>query len=257
MPTINSQANAVLQELGGMLPESICSFEDAKREFMYARALELQKIGIATTNKTVTVSEMIVEARDGVMIMPTGVGDLIAGAVEYEPNNLADGETNRSKVVIVQVDDIPAFEGNLAIAFYGDPMRYRLSFDSWLTGRLFVYYDPIEDLTELDGDTEITFPLAFWTYLTKKTAFNLIDMIRLKLAWHQRPEEVEQHKVILQALSALEAKLSKQAEEWHLEFKRWITRDLKQGPYLRRSNMEILARGYNNTGSSVYDYFER
>lgn len=256
MPTLNEQANAVLQEFGGILPESVLSFEDAKREFSYCRAIELQRIGIAATNKTVTVSEMILDTRDGVMIMPTNVGDLIPGAVEYEPSNLSAGRYERHKVTIVNVDEIPAFEGNRAIAFYGEPMRYRISFDSWETGRIFVYYDPIEDITDITGDTSLTFPRAFWTYLIKTAAKNLINLVRLKMSWHLRTEDKEQFQAIMSALNSLEISLNMQSAMWKLELDRWINRDLSQTPYLRRSNVEIMARGYHDISNHAFDHFE-
>lgn len=260
--TLDSCANGVLQEFGGLLPETILSFEDAKREFLYTRALEIQKLGIADSNKTVTSAKLVVSSRTGLLLLPDDAGDadIFPAAVEFQPT----GTTGRQKVVIIEVDDIPGYEGDRAIAFFDNPMKYRLSWDCWKTGDLFLFYDPIEDITTIRGADTLKFPLAFWTLLTKKTAFNLVDMIRLKLAWLQRAEEHEQTRVevrgqipaLLGALASREAKLAVQVQEWEREFRRWINKDLSQGPYLRRNQMEINARAYRDVSSGAYDLWE-
>jgi hypothetical protein len=254
MATLNERTNAVLQEFGGLIPESICSFEDAKREYAYTRSLELQKLGIAGTDRTVTNAVLDPgDDRDGAMPSSApNLRDIIPAAVEFQPTNTTD----RYKVVILSnVEDVPAYEGNRAISFYGEPLRYRLAWDSWDAGDLYVYYDPVEDIEDLTGASEITFPLAFWTYLTKKTAFILIDMVRLKLTWLNREEEKEQLEKILKALDKMEVKLAAQVAEWCGEFQRYINLDRNEGPYLRRSNLEIMARGYNDT-SGPFGGFE-
>lgn len=252
--TVDECANAVLQEFGGLIPETICSFEDSKREFLSTRALEIQKLGIAESNKTVTSARLDVSSRTGLLLMPDDMGDadIFPAAVEYQPENT----TARQKVVIVEVDDIPNFEGSRAIAFYDSPVKYRLAWNSWDDGDLYLFYDPIDDLTTISGTDTLKFPLAFRTYLFKKTAFNLLDLIRLKLAWLDREEEKEQAVKIDAALKMLEMKLANQVSEWAREFRRWINKDLSQGPYLRRTQMEINARAYRDTSDGAFSLFE-
>lgn len=260
MHTIRSETNAVLQEFGGVIPETICSFEDARREFLYVRESERQKIGIAPSNKTAENALLDVSVRDGELVLsgcdsPAAISPAF---VEYQPTN----STDRHKVTIVDAEDIPGFEGQRAIAFYADPMRYRLSFDSWDTGTLYLWYDEVEDLESLEGtdtngdEVAIKFPLQFWQLLRKRAAFNLIDTICLKLAWHMRPEEKDQTAGIIAALRMKEQKLALRVQELDNEFRRWINRELNQQPFVRRTSMEIGLRGVNDAGIRAFGGFE-
>lgn len=264
MPTLNECANAVLAEFGFMPSESICSFEDAKREFLQTRALELQKLGVADSNKTVTSAKLVVASRTGSLVLPDNAGDpdIIPAAVEFQPT----GSTTRQKVVIVEVDDIPGFENDRAIAFFDNPLKYRLAWDSWTYGDLYLYYDPVEDMSAIAGGDTLTFSLAFWTLLTKKTALALCSMIHLKLTWLAREEEraqtayvgsrASQTPPLLGALAAVEQKLMMQVQEWDREFRRFINKDLGQGPYKRRTQMEINGRGYLDVSDRKWDLWE-
>jgi hypothetical protein len=250
---LNNAANAVLQEFGGLIEERLLSFEDAKREFLYTRGLELQKLGIADSNKTVIIDEFSVSDRDGEITMPTGLSGILPAFVEYGGSS---STSRRDTVRIVTVDDIPSYEGSRAIAFYGDPLKYRLSWNSWDHGTLFLGYDGIEDMDALLGSSDLSFPPNFWTFLVKKTAFNIIDVLRLKIAFLMRVEEIEQMKLIENALNSKERKLLVQCQEWSTEFKRWINKDLNQQPVLRRSNEELMARQGGDCGSAPSFLFD-
>jgi hypothetical protein len=259
--TVRSETNAVLQEFGGILPEALCSFEDARREFLYAYQSELQKIGVADSNKTVKFAVLDVSAREGKLILNDcdSPADIIPAFVEYQETNTTD----RQKVTIVDVEDIPAYEGQRVIAFYGDdPLRYRLAFDSWTHGTLYLYYDEVTNVNDLDDITtcgkenEISFPLQFWQLLSKRAAFNIINIVQLKLAFLGRPEEQAQTDYIMKALAGLEMKLAARISELDREFRRWINKSTNQQVYVRRSNIEIMARNYNNSGDAAFEGFE-
>jgi hypothetical protein len=241
---LNTAANSVMMEFGGILDERLLAFEDAKREFLYTRALELQKLGIADSNKTVVIDELATAARDGELTMPEGLASMMPAFVEFQYNNTTGA---RSQVRIVAVEDIPNYEGSRAIAFYGEPLRYRLSWNAWEQGDLYLGYDGIENPSAVGGANDLAFPPAFWTFLVKKTAFNLIDIIRLKLSFLMREEEADQMKAIASALDSKEQKLVVQTQEWSKEFARWINKDLNQQPILRRSNEELWARQNDQT----------
>lgn len=253
--TIRSESNAALQEFGGIIPAELLAFEDARREFLYVRQLELQKLGIAPSNKTVTSSILDVSTREGTLELADDNCDTEPWAidvafVEFQPTGGTIDE--RIKVTIVGVEDITNYEGARAISFYGNPLKYRLSWDSWDHGTLYLYYDPVEDietltdLSDCGNENAITFPLQFWQLLSKKTAFNLIDVIRLKLAFHQRPEEKEQTDLINNALTKMEQKLALRIAELDREWRRYINRDLNQQTYMRRSIIEMSARRAND-----------
>jgi hypothetical protein len=250
---LNTAANAVLGEFGNIIPEPLFAHDDAKREFLYTRALELQKLGIADSDKTVVIDQLDVSSRDGQLNMPGQFAGMMPAFVEHLRTNATKPETVR----IVQPEDIPSYEGTRAIAFYSEPLRYRVAWNSWETGVLYLGYDGIEDMNQLGGTTDLTFPPAFWTMLVKKTALKAIATIRLKMAFLNRAEEKENISLIADALKSKEATLLADVSEWQKEFHRWINKDLNQQATLRRHADELEARrsgelGLNGIPSFLY-----
>ncbi|MBX3288371.1 MAG: hypothetical protein KF855_03405 [Acidobacteria bacterium] len=244
MATLNESANAVLMEFGGVVPDELLSLEDARREFLYVRSLAMQKMAIADTDKTVSSTSLNVTQRDGVM--PDS--NIIPAFVEYLPNNPIYGDEEQRRVLIVPADDIPNYEGSRAIAFYGSPLRFRLAWNVWEFGTLKLYFDPVEDISDISGEDEVPFPVQFHTMLVKQTALKLTDIIKLKLTMLDRWEEKDRSERLLGVLGGIETKLLLQIADWENEYKRWINKDQNEGPILRRSNEEIMARGYNDIG---------
>ena len=221
----------------GVIPEELLSFEDAKKETIQVRALEMQKLGISDTDRTVTSDTLGATQRDDAM--PVKFGDFIPAFVEIRINDRTE------KVEIVPVESIPELEGARCIAFYSN--RYRLAWDAWDEGEIYLWFDPIEDLSGITGKSGITFPQAFWTLLVKKTALNLIKVIRLK-ALHIGKSDREELNTIL---SMFEKSLNASLSEWEQEFFKWRNIDFNAGPRLRRTNEEIMARAYNNVTGRV------
>lgn len=248
---LSACANQVLQEFGGAMPDNLVSFEDATREFLSVRALELQKIGVSTTDITVTTQTINATTRDGLLDVSSKAG-VIPAFVELTPTSAAGDE--KYKVEIIPVELIPDYEGGRAIAFYGTPMRYRLAWDSWDEGTLTLWHDPIEDMTAITAATNVTFPPNFWTHLFKKTALNLIRLARLKLAIIDPASLRQSQANISTALTGFEQSLVMQIAEWEQEMKKWRNLDLNAQAHLRRTNDEINGRGYNNvTGYGPLD----
>lgn len=254
---LSTAANQVLQEFGGTIPENLLSFEGAKREFMSVRALELQKLGIASTDITVVKQVLTPSSRDEVF--PGGVGaDIIPAFVEVQLlSALANQDETRYKVEIIPVELIPAYEGARVIAFYGlNPKRYRLGWDAWNEGELTLWYDTIEDLLTITGNTDLAFPQAFWTFIVKKTALNLIRIIRFKLAYNTPSEIKNTVPQVTSALNLMEQSMIAQVAEWQMEFRKYLNIDLNTQPHLRRTNDEIKRRDYNNVTGAYPGEFD-
>lgn len=250
MATLNENSNRVLSEFGGRIPAHLLSFEDARREFLQVRALELQKLGIADTDKTVQSARLMPSSRNGAV--PSSFGDITPAFVEYSPTNTTNVF---EKVEIVPVEKIPEYSGGRAIAFYGSPLRYRTSFDFWTSGAITIWYDGVEDLFSVSGGDELAFAGAFSTYLVKKAAFNLCGTMLLNLAFSAAPEEDERMKIIVGVLKDFQSTLAIQVAEWQKEFRKFTNAPLNTQANLRRTNDEIAARNYNNvTRSSPLDY---
>lgn len=241
---LSTCANQVLQEFGGAMPDNLLSFEDAQREFISVRALELQKLGISTTDITVTKRTISPNARDA--LLSPGIGDAIPAFIELSP--FSDNTGNlRYKVEIIPVELIPAYEGGRAIAFYNTPLRYRVAWDVWNEGTLTLWYDPIEDVTQIRSASDLTFPAAFWTFIIKKAAINLVRLAKLKLVLID-PSNLSTNKGdIVNVLTMFEQSLLPQVAEWQMEFKKFLNLDLNNQSHLRRTNEEIKMRGFDNT----------
>lgn len=237
-------ANQTLQEFGsGAVPESLLSFEDAQREFLAVRALELQKAGIAASDVTVTKQTVSPSMRDD--IVPPGFGNVTPAFAELAPFSDSTGNL-RYKVEIVPIEDVPSYEGARVIGFYGNnPLRYRIGWDAWDEGDLYLWYDPIEDISQINAGSDLSFPTAFWMFAVKKTALNLVRVLRLKIALIGPDGFNDRMPQANNALDALEKSLFMQCGEWQLEWKKYLNLDLSTGPHLRRSNSEIRARGYH------------
>lgn len=240
---LSACANQVLQEFGGAMPDNLVSFEDASREFLSVRALELQKLGVATTDYTVTKSTLNATSRDG-LVSPIFGNDMIPAWVEARPDS--QSENVRYKVEIVTPDLIPAYEGTRAIAFYGTPKRYRLAWDAWEEDNVTIYYDPVEDLTSIGQSTDVTFPQAFWTLLFKKAALNVVRLALFKLAIID-PAEFKTNKAdIERSLNSFVVLISPQIAEWERELRKYRSLDLNTQPHLRRTQDELALADYNN-----------
>lgn len=237
-------ANQVLQEFGGAMPESLVSFEDASREFLSVRALELQKLGVATTDYTVTKTTLSASDRDG-LLSPIFGDDMIPAWVEATPANSSNNNI-RYKVAIITPDLIPAYEGARAIAFYGNPKRYRLSWDAWDDDTVTIYYDPVEDLTAIGQADDLTFPQAFWTLLFKKAALNTVRVALVKLALVNPSEFQGTKSDVVNALNSFVGLLAPQVAEWEHELRRYRALDLNTQPHLRRTQDELALADYNN-----------
>lgn len=250
---LSTCANQVLQEFGGVLPESLLSFEDAQREFISVRALELQRLGISTTDITVSSRQIIPNERDAALTPVFGAG-MLPAFVEVVPRG-SSNDNERYKVEILPVELIPDYEGARAIAFYGTPTRYRLAWDAWDEGPMIVWYDPIEDITQIGTSTDLTFPPAFWTFLIKKAALNLARVAQLKLVVLDSSRHRSNAGAISATFGAFVASLSAQVQDWEREFHKFRNIDLNSQPHLRRTNEEIKARGFNNvTGYDPLDW---
>jgi len=244
MPNINDHANRVLAEFGGRLPAHLLQFEDARREFLEVRALQLQRLGISDTDKTVQKVELSAFGRDGTLPDDLAVGTP-AFAEFYHYNNYANPDT-REKIEIVPVEQIPEFEGSRVIAFYGSPLRYRAGFNFWDSGTISVWFDGVDELLNATGDMDAGFAPAFITYVVKQAAMNLVPVARLNLSMNSLPEEGERVPFIMEALNGFERNLAMQTEHWHKEFKKYVGSGLNTQSRLRRSNFEIKARGFND-----------
>lgn len=243
----------VLSEFGGALPESLVSYSDVVKELVSVRSLELQKLGIATTNITTSHIEFTPSSREGSLPVPY---DYIPSFVEFIPNNTSQDVRIRYKVEILPVESISEYEGARAIAFYGMPRKYLLSWDCWKFGKLDVWFDPVEDFTAINSDTsDITFPPAFWNFLFKKTALNIVRVALLKISMSRDPEIVERMELIRSSLAMFAKDLNNAVAEWEMEMAKFRNLDLNTQPHLRRTQEEILLSSYNNvTGSTPGDY---
>jgi hypothetical protein len=250
---LSTCANQVLQEFGGSMPDNLISFEDACREFISVRALELQKLGVSTTDITVRQQTINPSSRDALYPQVYGE-DMVPGWVELIPTNQVGSE--RYKVEILPADLIPAYEGSRAIAFYGTPKRYRLAWDAWDEGSLAVFMDPVEDITSISLSTDVSFPPNFWVLLFKKAALKLVKVALMKLAIVDPTEFRQSKQEIKQALSAFASMIAQEVQEWEKEMRRSRSLDFNAQPHLRRSNDEIRARGYDNISGTVPGDFE-
>lgn len=244
MATLAQHTNNVLAEFGSVIPDNLLSFEDVMRKFVRVRALELQKLGISDTDKTVIEDTLEVTARSGAMpgkYIDASISILPAG-VSLQPN----ASTNyREFVEIVPVEDIPSYEGENAISFYGEPMRYKMAADLWLRGTIYLLYDPVENWDVLINSTEVTFPPQFKILLEVKTALAVIDLIPLKLAVKQPNEFPDEQKAkITEALTIFAVNKGRELAEWEEQFKLWRNKDLNEGPRTRRTYDELKARNY-------------
>jgi hypothetical protein len=235
----------VLQEFGGAMPESLIGFEDAMREFMNVRSLELQKLGMATTNITATSLSLTPTTRDELLSPVVGAGAQPA-FVEAIPSGGSTDNGYRRKVEIVPLSVLPTYESSRAISFYGTPMRYRLAWDAWNDTELIFWYDPVEDMTSIQAASDLTFPANFWSFIVKKTALNLVRLAKFKLTITDRSALRAQKQDIIGALGMFETSLAVQLSEWQEEFRKFLSRELNQTPHLRRTNEELQAQGYNN-----------
>jgi len=254
MPSLNDCSNRVLAEFGGRLPAHLLQFEDARREFLEVRSLQLQRLGISDTDKTVQKLDLSAFDRDG--NLPDDVSIGTPAFAEYYDYNSHSNPNSRQKVEIVPVENIPEFEGSRVIAFYGSPLRYRAGFDFWNTGTVSVWFDGVEELLNSTGDMDANFAPAFITYVIKQAAMNLVPVARLNLSMNSLPEEGERMPFIMEALNGFERNLAMQTEHWYKEFKKYVGSGLNTQSRLRRSNFEIKARGINDLsgGRGAFDW---
>ena len=233
----------------GVIPEELLSFEDVKVQTSQVRALELQKLGVSDTDRTVTKDTLGATQRDDVL--PPKFGSVIPAFAEVQYNQQTD-PTRREKVEIVPVESIPELEGSRCIAFYGEPMRYRLAWDSWNDngGIVYLWFDPIEDISSSLGSQDKIFPEAFWTLIVKKAALNVIRIVRMKALHIDKNDREELNSI----LSMFEASMIAQIGEWERQFQIWKNLDYNSGPRLRRTLEEIMDRSYDNvTGREPLD----
>jgi hypothetical protein len=241
MATLNIHANNVLGEFGFLPSEVELSFEDVKREFVRVRALEMQKLGISDTDKTLTSMTVDTSARVRDALVGT---NMIPAFAELTRN--ANYPNQKQKVEVVPLEEIPTFENSYALAFYGTPLRYRLAFDAWDEGTLTLYYDAIDDYDAILGATNITFPPNFYIYLECKTALALVALLRLKLTWIFPEDKQLQMQLILKALDQFQQGKLMYADEWQREFRIWKNKDMNEQPRLRRTNTELFDKGYDD-----------
>lgn len=239
MGTLNEYSNQILQEFGSVLPDTLLSLEDCRREFLRVLALKMQELGISDTDKTVFCKILDHDERAG--LLPE---NLTPAFVEFVPAGA--NENAREKVEIIPLEDVATYEGCHAMAFYGNPQGFRAAWDFWNYGTLYFYYDPIPQLEGYRGSDTITFPPAFFTLLVKQAAFNSASTVKLKLAVLAPPEMTGRMDVILKVLASVEQTLMLQLEQWQREFKKFLNKDLNEQPHLRRSFSELQAAGYND-----------
>lgn len=239
-----------------MIPETLLSFEDVKRKFVRVRALAMQQLGFSDTDKTATFGSFTPAARDGLVDLGLGAREgVLPNFVEFLPTGAARNQGHEVKVEIIPARDIPAYEGAFVIAFYGDPLRYRLGFDSWNRGTLYLHYDPVEDWTAIAGTTAPNFPQNFEIMLENKSALLLIDTLRFKMAFKLPEEIADRIQLIDKALDRLQQTKAAELAEWEKEFKLWKNTELNEQPHMRRTNDEIGNRGYGNvTRNNALDF---
>lgn len=243
--------NQVLQEFGGAMPDNLISFEDAVREFLNVRGLELQKLGMSVSDVTLTKQTLNPSARDEAL--PIGFGDdCIPAFAVATPNSGSD--TWSAKVAILPMDTIDSYEGSRAIAFYGNtPKRIKYAWDVWdCDETVVVYFDPVEDMTTwtIDPATqapEVVFPPGFLPMLFKKAALNLIRVALVKLALVNPAEYISGKGDIFTALKMFENSIAAQVAEWDFEARRFRSLGRNQQPHKRRTFDEILAADWDNT----------
>lgn len=246
MADLNSNAARVLAEFGGRLPAHLLQFEDARREFLQTRALELQKLGASDTDKTVQKISLRLKDRVGAVLVPKGLEGVIPAFVETSVCNCGNCGSVE-KVEIVPVEKIPEYTSGRVIAFFGNPLQYRTNFNCCSAA---LWFDPVEDLMSIEGADETKFVPAFTTYLVKKAALNLCGALLMNIALHSAPEEDERMKIIIGAITGFQNNLSIQVSEWALEFKKYVNFPFNTQPNLRRTQDEISVRGYHNTTRS-------
>lgn len=250
MATLNENAARVSVEFG-RLSNNLIQFEDVAREFLQVRSLELQRLGISDTEKTVVHKTIKTGQREGNM---AAYGNFTPAFCEYIPNNAVSPDL-RYKVAIIPVDQVPEYEGGRAIAFFGNPRKYRAAWDFWENGEIDVWYDPIDDINTLVGSSDMAFAPNFDTFLVKQTQFNLIPLACINLAVNGTVEEEAKSKAIERALDKMGEYLQPQLAKWEKEFRKYLTRDYNTQKHLRRTQDEILAQNYGNvSGNNPTDY---
>lgn len=242
-------ANQVLMEFGtGVIPEELLSFEDAEREAVSVRALELQKLGIASPDKTLSENALSPTTRDGTLSAKLLEVVPVFAEAELTGTGTGGDPNRREKVEIVPTQAIAGLEGARAIAFYNG--RYRISWDVWDEGSIWVWGYDLTNLASSTAADSVTFPASFWTLVVKKAALNLIRVLKLKLITTSHP----QAEPFIAVLGSFEGSIGAQAADWEREFFKWRTLDPNLTPHLRRTQSEIRVRGYNNiTGLSPLD----
>lgn len=242
-------ANQVLQEFGGVLPDTLADIEDAARELVSVRALELQKLGISTSDATLTTMTITPAARDEVVSLGSNA-DIIPAFAVATPLN-ASNDALRYKVAIIPADRIHAYEGSRAIAFYGRPKRIMYAWDVWdCDETITLYYDPVESVIAQEISGNIDFPPGFYTMLVKKAALNIARVVKLKLAVLS-PADYPNRGEIVNVLSAFEQSIAGQVAEWEMEARKARSMDRNQQPHLRRTWDEIKYADFDNTSGAT------
>lgn len=241
MPTLVNYISQVLSEFGDIIPSPILSFQDVAREFLNVYMLEMQKLGISNTNITVEYFDVTSPSREFNLRNVIGK-DVFPAFIEFYPNN----SIRIDKVEIVPLDKIPTYEGGKAAAFFGNPLKIKLSWDYWKDGKLRIYYDPIYDLTSTDLAENVSFPPNFIPYIVKKTAYYLIGLILLKASTLSYVDSDFNLQNFVSAMNAIKENLNTQIIEWSEEFRKFKNIDRNFQPRLRRTWDELQGMSYDN-----------
>ncbi len=244
--TLGEHVNNVFAEFGSVIPENWLSWEDVARKFVRVRALELEKMGLSNTGKTLQVNTWVPTAREGAVeskfVSQADRTSIHPQHVELQANSVSN---YRDYVEIVPVAAIPEFEGDYAVAFYGDPLQYKMSADLWEIGTIYVYYDTIESWDDYEIVTTVDFPPNFTVMLELKTAIAVADLALLKIAV-KNPKEISdmQREQISKAMGLFIGQKSRELREWEDQFKVWLNRDRNTQPRVRRTYDELQWRDY-------------
>jgi hypothetical protein len=248
MATLINYISQVMMEFGGIIPSNLLSYHDVAREFLSVYSLEMQKLGISSTNITVKYSDVNLTTREFTVTSIPGVtGDFIPAFVEFNEKNT----TTPKKVEIVPLSILPTYEGARAISFFDTPLKARTAWDYWKNGTLRIYYDPIPKLETINYGDGIVFPPNFNVYLVKKTAFFLIKVIRIKTMTYQPDYPGFSLEGFINALNMFEQTLGLQLQEWQEEFRKFKNIDRNFQPRLRRSWDEIHLLDYDNVTGNI------
>jgi hypothetical protein len=237
--TLEEGVNQVLRNCGGP-PADVLSFEEATDFYLSALDYYLQML---TGSDNFQASGASVP-----FVPPTKIGQVggqfpstIPGYVEVQAS--ADRDI-WSGISIVNVDDINDFEGvgRRAIAFYGQPVQYRLSWDPTLhADTLRLWYSPDSLGAQTLQDTP-PLPRTFFQNMVPMRATVIDALAQLILKDPTR----------YQAFVSLKmGTYSNQLQQWDEQFKSFVYENKDLGPI----EIEAYNAGRDGHGDFALNYY--